>query len=235
MLELIAIALLSDKISSRARMKGYPRTGRFVLLFIFLWFFFEVLGIVLGSLFFGGTRARFSLAYPLAGLGAFISFKIVDMMETRRFRTEYDPSAAVATPCSVRLWKEHLIPIAAISVVSALMAVFLHWSLLAITLLIFLFTKYGMYDITFNTGSIVIRYFYGRKRTIGAEQIVKLLLNAKLFIELHWKKSRKHSTKTMKFSSGSFLEKDIPIDNIKRFLLTAQSRGETQSAEGERS
>jgi hypothetical protein len=214
MFEIIAIILLSEKISTMARVKGYPNTGRFVLLFVSSWFGFEIFGAITGSIISSDFFVLLTFGYVFAIIGAIISFAIVHSLKTKEILSDYDPNIQIGIPFVIKLWKENIISIIAICIFCAILIGLVSYYFFILPILILLFTKYGIYKIVFQSDEIILQYFYGRKKFISKSQIVNAVLNKKLTIEVHWKKSSKHSTKSIKFSSTAFLVKKIPIGNI---------------------
>lgn len=223
MLEIIALLIFSERISAKARLKGYPNTGRFVLLFILMWLGFEIMGATLSQFVTPNPNVRWITGFVFAFIGAYLSFVIVGSLKTKEIPAEYDPEKKIEPPFAVNLLKENLVAIVAICGFSAVMIYYLSYYLLFIPLLIFLFTKYGIYTIVFHGDRIVLTHLYGRRRTIANEKIVRAVLNTRLQVEVHWKKSAKHSTKSIKFAANAFLAEKIPLENIKRFLRETYS------------
>ncbi len=227
MIELISLLLLSDRISTKARLKGYISTGRFVLLLIIMWCSFELIGVMIIAENFNQTvftNSFFDIQYlfvlVLAFIGAFISFGIVHSLKTKEILANYDPDIKIELPFIVNLLEENIFTIITVCVLSLIFIYNFSLYFIIMPLFVFIFTKYGIYKIFFQSDEIVFKYLYGRKKIIQKKQVVKITLNNKLFIELHWKKSSRHSTKSIKFPSNSFIVNKIPIENIKEFLQT---------------
>ncbi len=218
MIEIIALILLSEKISIKARLKGYPNTGIFIIMFILLWIVFESIGTIIGTIININKALPYTIGYTFAFVSAFLSFKIIDFIKPREIKKEYDPNIEIVLPYNVYIWKERIIQLIIILIITVLLCIYLTKVFIIIPILIILFTNYGIYSIIFGNDNITIIYYYGRKRIINNNQIVRLILNQKLIIELNWKISSKHSTKVIKFSSSQFLQNNIPLDNITNLL-----------------
>jgi MFS family permease len=161
MLEIIAIILLSEKISTKARLKGYLNTGRFVFLFVLMWCVFEIIGSVIGTVIFNQVIITWFVAIIFAVIGAYLSFFIVDKLKTKEILTDYDSNVQIDLPFTIKLWKENITTIITVSLASALLAAYLSYYFLIIPVLIFGFTKYGISEIIFQPEEITYKYFYG--------------------------------------------------------------------------
>lgn len=219
MLEIIAIILLSEKISNKARQKGYPKTGRYVLLFLVFWFSFEFIGAIIGYMFSPKLYVYYPIALIFAIIGYLISSKIVNSLKQKEIKTDYDPDIVIELPFKIKVWKDNIIQVFSILilciVISKIINVYIAGFIFIILVLV-----YAKYEVVFNESGIIIKYLYGRKQKINKEYIRKLLLNNKLMIEVGWKKNSKDTTKTRQFSANAFILHQIPIENIKRFLET---------------
>lgn len=218
MLEIIAILILAERISTKARLKGYIKTGRFILLFIFMWYLFEFIGGITGSLIGMNNILLWFFSFLFSLAGAYIAFLIVGMLKAKEILTAYDPDVKIDTPFEVNLFSENLVVLAGVGIIIGILMYFATYYFIILLIIVLLFTKYGIYKIVFQQDGISVRYLYGKKYTIEKKQVVRALVNNKLYIEIHWKKSPKHSTRTLKFSSNSFLMKKISVENISRFL-----------------
>ncbi len=82
MLEIIVLWYLSKKNSRIAKEKGYSGIG-FVLLTIFLWFFFEIFGLILGGIILGDSLVMYGIGILSAGVGGVISHIIVKSLKNK--------------------------------------------------------------------------------------------------------------------------------------------------------
>ncbi|MCP4129633.1 MAG: hypothetical protein GY754_01335 [bacterium] len=235
MLEVIALIIISGMISDRARAKGHVATGRYVLLFLFLFFACYFTGIVLGSYIYygaivmgsfvpgGSTAAGVSIMPYFMGIngaigGTVLSFIIVGSLKVKPIAQEYNEEISVALPFEVAVWKEKIIVLILITAITVFFMLYFSYWFGIVYILAMLLSKVFVYTIIFDEEKIVFKYIYGRKRVIPRDQVVRAVLNKKYKIEIHWKKSSKHSTRMIKFSSRDFLMQQIPVENINRFL-----------------
>ena len=107
MLEIIALLIFSERISAKARLKGYPNTGRFVLLFILMWLGFEITGAILSQFVTPDPNVRWITGFVFAFIGAYLSFVIVGALKTKEIPAEYDPEKKIEPPFTVNLLREN--------------------------------------------------------------------------------------------------------------------------------
>jgi hypothetical protein len=71
--------------------------------------------------------------------------------------------------------------------------------------ILLLFYELGVYKYTFNTGDITIRFLYGRKKIIAKDRIIRIALSRlKDKLEIHYRKSSRHSTRIIRIPNGLF-------------------------------
>jgi len=88
-------------------------------------------------------------------------------------------------------------------------------------LLIFMFYEIGVFRFRFLDEGVVLYYFYGRKRHIMKEQIVRIAVKDTIFgrkIEINWKKSSRHSTRVFRISSWGLKKQNLTADSLVMFL-----------------
>jgi len=218
MLVIIAIILLAERITTKARMKGYINTGRFILLLIFMWYAFQFIGIFAAALFTKDENIILAISLLSSILGVYVSFKIVDFLKERIIPVDFDNNLHIDFPYSFNLMKGYIIQVISIVIIAAVFIVKYNFIWLLIPVAALMIYKYTFYKVTFTQSEITLHYLYGTKRIIPCDQIVRLVISNKLMIELSWKKSSRHSTKIVKFSAQSLIGQRYPIENIKDFL-----------------
>ncbi len=78
-----------------------------------------------------------------------------------------------------------------------------------------IFYELGVFKYTFIEDAIIVKYLYGRKKNINKNQFVKInYLQKNRKIEIHYKKSRKHSTKIISIPVKKFDFKKFSSDEL---------------------
>ncbi|HNR89405.1 MAG TPA: hypothetical protein PKM65_13775 [Spirochaetota bacterium] len=124
------------------------------------------------------------------------------------------PSTAISFPLTISAWRRTAGTIALGAFVALSVYLFAKISDLGIVLflfkfgllvavpLIFVFYEIGVHSYVFSAEGVVIRFIYGRKKTILPENIVRMALDDEYRTDLvvNWKKSRRHATRTIRIS-----------------------------------
>jgi len=224
MLEIIILILLSDKISKRAKARGFVSTGKFVVLIIAMWIFFEYLGMVIGRMISANLLVVYAFGIACAIFGARFAFLIVDNVKVKKAHEPQHEGADISLPFEIPAWKDSLLFTLGAIALTVFLALYLNFMVIIAALLIFYFYELLVYKYTFDPDGFTIHYLYGRTRRITADQVVRIILTKKNNVEINWKKSRKHSTRTIRISSEPFYSQNLPLKETVELLQASYGK-----------
>jgi len=174
--------------------------------------------MVIGRMISANLLVVYASGIVCAIFGARFAFLIVDNVQVKKPREHSVAHTDISFPFEIPVWKDSMLFILGVIAFTVLLALYLNFMVIIAALLIFYFYELLVYKFTFDRDGFVIHYLYGRKRRISADQVVRIILTKKNNVEINWKKSRKHSTRTIRISKEPFYSQNLPLKEIVELL-----------------